>query len=351
MNAEGSRSLLNMVRGLLPAADVLRRRRVRADARKLVVLERWPEDADTTGADVAQVALLRVLYLQRETRKAARAGLNEATAVCARLALEAALQGIYYLHQPNSVSSLKAANVKAAEALSKYLVDDGFIPQELVDIALTSLGTPGGAGNLFDMAQYIDKVRPDIKAVSLYRRYYVSSSTFFVHTNAASMLRHVDADDQLTGKPSFPWRRQSALRISDGSVGLLAAELARHSGVPAEQFDVYAQSHIARAFTPMAVAVIAGFRRSVSLRAVPGMVRSIRQTRAYVQSGEAAGDQPEVREAKVRAAFEENLGKMVTMPPDVRDPALDFFTERVFTAVDQQQAPDGTVPPPEPAQT
>ena len=350
MNLEGGRSLLNLLRGVLPAADVLRRCRVRAGARKLVVLDRWPEDADTTGADVAQLALLRVLRLQRETRKAARAGLDEAAAICARLALEAALQGIYYLHQPNSVSSLKAANVKAMDALSKYLVDDGFVPQELIDLALTSLGAPGGAGNLFQMAEYIDRLRPDTKAVSLYRRYYVPTSTFFVHTNAASLLRHVDAKDHLTAKPAIPWMRQSALRISDGSVGLLAAELARHSGAPAAQFDAYAQAHIARAFTPMAVLVVRGILKSLHLRSVPGVVRALRQTRAYVHSSEAASDPRDVRKAKVRAGFEASLGKMVTLPADVLDPALEFLSERVVSAVEQLPAPDSAVPLPAPAQ-
>jgi hypothetical protein len=342
--------LLNMVRGVLPAADVLRRRRIRAGARKLVVLDRWPEDADTTGADAAQLALLRVLRLQRETRKAARARLNEATATSARLALEAALQGIYYLHHPDSVSSLKAANAKAADALLKYMVEDGVVPQDLVDLALTSLGAPGGARQLIQMAEYVDRLRPETKAVSLYRRYYVPASTFFVHTNAASLLRHVDANDHLTAKPSFPWTRQSALRISDGSVGLLAAELARHSGVPAGRFDAYAESHIARAFTPIAVVIAAGFRRSLRLRWVPDAWRAILQTRAYVQSSEAAGDPIDVRRAKVRAGFEASIGKMVTLPPDVVDPALDYFTELVLSAVDQQSAPESAVPPPAPAQ-
>jgi hypothetical protein len=344
--------LLNMVRGVLPAADVLRRRRIRAGARKLVVLDRWPEDADTTGADAAQLALLRVLWLQRETRKAARARLNEATATSARLALEAALQGIYYLHHPDSVSSLKAANAKAAEALLKYMVEDGVVPQDLVDLALTSLNAPGGPGarQLIQMAEYVDGLRPDTKAVSLYRRYYVPASTFFVHTNATSLLRHVDTNDQLTAKPSFPWTRQSALRISDGSVGLLAAELARHSGAPAAQFDAYAESHIARAFTPIAVFIAAGFRRSLHLRSVPGFLLSIRRARDYVHSTEAASDPIDVRRAKVRAGFEASIGKMVTLPPDTLDAALNYYTELVLSAVDQQPAPESAVLPPAPAQ-
>ncbi|MFC1428509.1 hypothetical protein ACEZCY_35645 [Streptacidiphilus sp. N1-12] len=350
MDAEVRTSLLNMVRGVFPAGDVLRRRRVRAGARRLVVRKAWPEDADTTGADVAQLALLRVLRLQRETRRAVRARLGDAAATSARLALEAALLGIYCLHQPDSVGKLRAANAKSAEALFKYLVEDGVVPQELVDLAVSSLGAPGGAGNLFQMSEHIDRVLPDVKAVSLYRRYYVPTSTFFVHTNAASLLRHVDKNEHLAAKPTFPWTRQSALRISDGSVGLLAAELARYSGVPAERFDAYARSHIARAYTPMAVMVVRGFRQSLRLRSVPGVVRTIRETRAYVHSDQARVDTREVRLARVRAGFEASIGKMVKLPSDVLDPALDLFSERVISAVEQQPAPESAVPVPAPAQ-
>nr|WP_134011415.1 hypothetical protein [Streptomyces sp. 846.5] len=53
----------------------------------------------------------------------------------------------------------------------------------------------------------------------------------------------MDANEHLSAKPAFPWTRQSALRIGDAGVGLLAAELARHSGAPAAQFDAYVLAH------------------------------------------------------------------------------------------------------------
>jgi hypothetical protein len=336
MDVEDTTSLLNLLRGLLPGADGLRRRRIRSGARDLITLDTWPDDAATSGSDVAQLALLRVLHLQRETRKAARAGLNEATAVCARLALEAALQGLYYLYEPNGVSRLKAANSKTAGALFKYLVEDGTVPQELVDIAVSSLGVPGRPADLFQMAQYIDKVRPDTKAVSLYRRYYVPTSTFFVHTNAASLQRHVDAQEHLTGRPVFPWTRPSALRISDGSVGLLAAELARHSGASAEHFEAYAESHFARAFTPTAVVMVRGLRQSMSFRSVPAVVRSLLRTRAYVQSGQALRDTRDVRKARIREGIESSMVGLLDLAGDVRDQTLDLFSERVLDAIEQQ---------------
>lgn len=211
---------------------------------------------------------------------------------------------------------------------------------------------PGGAADLFQMAQYIDKLRPDIKAVSLYRRYYVPTSTCFVHTNAASLLRHVAKQEYLTGRPFFPWTRMSALRISDGSVGLLAAELARHSGAPAEQFEAYAESHIARAFTPMAVVVVRGARQSLRLRSVPAVVRSVLRTRAYVRSGEALRDTRDVRKARIRAGIKSSIGGLADIPQDVLDQALDLLSERVLEAIEHQPpAPEAVSRPPARAQS
>ena len=55
--------------GMLPYPDSRRRRRVRRAARALVVCEPWPSDSENTGPDAAQLALLRVLYLQKQTRR------------------------------------------------------------------------------------------------------------------------------------------------------------------------------------------------------------------------------------------------------------------------------------------
>ena len=69
---------LFLLRSLLPYPDLLRRRRMRKSARRLIVSALWPED-HATSLDIAQLALLRLLWLQRETHRAARKGLADAT--------------------------------------------------------------------------------------------------------------------------------------------------------------------------------------------------------------------------------------------------------------------------------
>jgi hypothetical protein len=51
----------------------------------------------------------------------------------------------------------------------------------------------------------------------------------------------------------------------------------------------------------------------------------------------------DVRKARVRAGFESSIGEMVKLPPDILDPALDFFSERVVSAVEQLPAPEAVV--------
>ncbi|HEV3172051.1 MAG TPA: hypothetical protein VGZ32_16990, partial [Actinocrinis sp.] len=55
-----------VLRGLLPYPDPARRRRVRRAASRLVVYEPWSADDATMGRDAAQLALLRILWLQKQ---------------------------------------------------------------------------------------------------------------------------------------------------------------------------------------------------------------------------------------------------------------------------------------------
>jgi hypothetical protein len=54
---------------MLPVPDLVTRIRVRRTARRLVACDPWP-GMDATGEDAAQLTLHRVLWLQRQTRRA-----------------------------------------------------------------------------------------------------------------------------------------------------------------------------------------------------------------------------------------------------------------------------------------
>ncbi len=87
----------NMLRAVLPYPDLPRRVRMRHRAFGLVTIERWPDDDDAvTGADAAQLALLRALYLQRLAHRAVRYRHSEEAALLARTAIDNVIVGLYW---------------------------------------------------------------------------------------------------------------------------------------------------------------------------------------------------------------------------------------------------------------
>lgn len=305
MDSTAKTLLADTVRGLLPAPDPVRRRRVRASARKLVDCNPWPEDDDaTTGVDVAKLALLRLLHLQQQTRRASIAGVDEAIVQLARSSVEVCVLGVYSLHETNVVEQLKAGYLKAMSGMLAYLVDEGLVTKDVVDQSAVAMGGAANGPGVWAMANRIDTAVGSTGAVSLYRRFYVPTSTFFVHANAASLLRHVGKDNTLSERPSMPWTRRSALHVSDACVGILASAIASSESKPFAEFEQYAHAHMALTFTPMAVAMTQGLRRSVHLSQLPALLRTVLELRQYTQSPQAAADTPEAREARIRDGYD-----------------------------------------------
>jgi hypothetical protein len=330
----------SLLRGLLPYPDPARRRRVCGNARALVACEPWPDDAATTGPDVAQLALLRVLSLQQQIRRAARTRQREAAVLLARSSLESCILGIYCLHKNDAVERLRAANIKAMVEVMGYLIDDGLMPKDVFEQCLQAIGEPRRGPSVWDMVQLVEKTPDGAGAVSLYRRFYVPTSTFFVHANAASLLRHVKSDNTITERPMFPWTARSAVRVGDACVGILATAVAKSAAVQVSEFGDYAEAHIKRAFTPLAVMAGKGLGRTLKPAQILGMVREIRTMRRYYSSGQAVRDPADVREARVRAVFAKYT-EIVFDPGDLDpsvpaaafQPFIDYLVGRVLNEI------------------
>ncbi len=202
-----------IARTLLPCPDLIRRCRVRSAARKLVTCSPWPGLA-ATGTDAAQLAILRVLWLQRQTRRAVRGRHREASVMLARASVETCILGLYCLHEDGAVAHLQAANIKALRDVMRYLSDAGHVPAEVIERCVAALGESRRGPKVWDMAKRVEQATGQRGAISLYQRFYVPTSNFFVHANAGSLLRHVGAGDKLTRRPvraaSSPPRSPSA---------------------------------------------------------------------------------------------------------------------------------------------
>jgi hypothetical protein len=129
-----------VLRGVLPYPDLLRRARVRRRARDLAARDPWPQDeAAVTGLDYATLALLRLLSLQHETRRAVRTRQRVAAALLARTSMETCILGLWCLHNPDAASKLRTSEIKTAPAMLTFLSSTELIPDTLIRQALLAL--------------------------------------------------------------------------------------------------------------------------------------------------------------------------------------------------------------------
>ena len=239
---------MSAILGILPCPDLLSRYRMRRAARKLVTLTTWP-GMDATSAETAQLAMLRLLWLQRQTRRAVRGRHREAAVMLARACVETLFLGLYCLREPKAVGQLHSANIKAVGDAFAYFEDAGIVPADVIRECAARLGEPGPAPKVWRMAEAIDEANRNAAARDIYRRFYVPLSNFTVHANGGTLMRHVRHGDKLTCRPSRAWNRRSPARVADAATGLLAAAIAQDAGRLHDKLLSYSNRHIERALT------------------------------------------------------------------------------------------------------
>lgn len=332
MNHALTRVVRSIALGLAPYPDLRRRRTVRAATRRLVVCRPWPADSAVTGADLAQLTLLRLLDLQKQTRRAVRGRQREAAALLARSSLEACFMGLYCLRTADAVPRLREANLKAGIKSLAFLDRDGLFPKHLMEQAAATFGNAKPGPTVKKMVEDFDAQSGGDAAAALYERLYDPTSMFFAHANAASLMRHVKADGSLTERPSMPWARRSPVRLADACVGLLAAAVASEQNVASAQFAEYGSDHGERVLTPMVV--MAGKKaagRSGILALVP-VLREALQLASYLRSAQAAADPARLREQRVRAVYARLVATLFDpdLPAATIAPIVDHFVEMVL---------------------
>ena len=225
---------------------------MRHAARKLAPLRTWP-GMDATSAQVAQLAMLRLLWLQRQTRRAVRGRHREAAIMLARACVETLLLGVYSLREPKAVTQLHAANIKALGDAFVYFESINIVPAAVIRQCAAKLGDPGPSPKVWQMAKAVDDANGNTAARDIYHRLYVPLSNFTVHASGGTLMRHVRRNDRLSARPSRSWNRRSPARVADAATGLLAAALAQEASKPAARLLRYASRHSERALMPVAV--------------------------------------------------------------------------------------------------
>jgi len=321
------------VRGLLPYPDLRRRMRMRRAGFGLVTCKRWPGD-NATGEEAAQLALLRLLWLQRLVRRAVKARRGEEAAHLARAAVDACIVGLYCLHSETAVANLSAANNSAARRVAGYAIQIGIIPETVVNAAAEALGDQGRDPNLKQWAEWLEREKGLWVAPRLYTAYYVPLSHFFAHTNAFTLTRHVRPDGRLRRRPASPWARRSAVRLADGCAGLMAAAIAGKVGSPSAGFLAsYAEDHLNRALVPLFTLATKGWRRSAQWHKVPAALSAVHAVRRYLD-GPARSDTPAQREARIRKGFTTALGALGVDQDEMFHVAIDQLVTMVLDRID-----------------
>jgi len=321
----------------LPYPDPIRRARFRSQADRLVKCEPWPDD-DAIGPDAAQLALLRLLFLQRQIRRAVRWRQREAAALLARSATETCIVGLYALHNDDAAKALAAKDATFLPRFLGFMVTAGLVSKTTVDAAVKDLGTNARLPRYSEMSGHIPEGAHRNSAAFIYDSFYAPLSHFFTHASGFTLGRHVRQDRRLQRKPASPWPRRSAAHLADACAAILAAAIAGDTAAARQRFIKYATKHADRAMTPAIAAGGAGFLRSVDWRRLPGIVAAIREMRAYL-AGTALADPPAELEIRIRAFFTDAYqafgGNAVSQ--ELLAAVVEDMTRRVLSELDSQR--------------
>lgn len=329
--------LKSAILGTLPYPDLVTRGRMRKEAFDLVTLQTWP-GMGASSAQAAQLALLRVLWLQSQTHRAVRGRHRDASAMLARASVEALLLGLYCLRVPDAIAKLHADNLKSLIDGLAYLEETDIAPEQVIQDCVARIGQPSRKYlTVWDMVKAIDEANGNKAARSIYRRLYVPLSNFTVHANGGTLLRHVRPNGSLRRRPSRSCARRTPARVADAVVGLLAADIARRDGVPHEKLLAYANRHIERTLMPMVVMALGGTNGSPRPHRIREVISTVTETYTYLWTGPAAADSIETRATFVRERFSRILDlEDSDIPADALDPFIDYVAHHLARAVQGQ---------------
>jgi hypothetical protein len=322
-----------LVLSALPVPDLASRHRVRRTADRLAwQSDPWP-GKEAIGTDVARLALLRLLYLQKTTRKAVRGRQDEAATMLARVAIETLITGLYCIHEPEAVAKLEGEQVRMIPLLLGFLVEAELIPADVLAecIRRLDLGDPARGPSVEAMATRVDAATSGKMAIGLYDRYYRPTSNLALHAGVASLLRHVRGDGRISRRPWQVWARRAPARIADTCLGALTAALASRAGVSWRQAVRYAERHGGRVLVPVVAISLSSLGRSFRPGKFLSTIGQLRTLGQYVRSGQDAGD-PAARNARIRAGLESLLAiPELDVPVGALDPFLDFLASKIVT--------------------
>lgn len=273
-HADATPPIRLLLRMVLPHRDPISRKRVRRAATNLVTIDNWSGD-DATNEELAQLALVRLLWLQRECRRAARRGHTEAAVLVSRTAIETLIVGMWMLHASQPITALRGQSAKSLKSLISFASTAGLVPTPLLKAMIQTVGEPRPLPTLRSLIDQLKDSQYWTELNGLYEHFYQPLSSLFGHGSPAALLRHVDADGRVVTRPMMPWSSSRATHAADACVGMLAGAIALQIGAPAGALDRYTRAHRDRMVVPGAIMAVKGAPRAIRWSALPSVVPDI----------------------------------------------------------------------------
>ena len=338
---------MQIIRNLLPYHDPRRRWLVRKAARGLVDVVPSSE-IDPSPIEIAQLALLRLLWLQRLSHGPFPRPID-VDGLIARASVETVITGLYWLHADDEEAArARGDTARAFRRLMGPFSDEEILPKALIEGVADSLGSKATPPSLLDMAKEVSRATGRRGAEDIYERLYRPLSILVAHPSAMALLRHAKRD-QVEERPERVWSARAARHTADACMACLAIELAEERQLKPTLLRAYFEAHIGRATPPTASILGRSLMRLLRLRRIRQIARPTLSLRRYYRSGRAALDPYPVRSAKTRLAFEEMFDAFGV--PFLGDSAvvIDYFVEglagRPEGMNEEAETPDVDEPP------
>lgn len=328
-----------VLRGVLPYPDLPRRVQVRHRARSLATRRPWPRDeTEVTGEGYARLAMLRLLALQRATRRAVQTHQRESAPLLARTAMETCIVGLWCLHDPDAARKIRESEIKVAPSLLTFMSSAGILPDSVSREAVCALGESRKLPDVRSMTEQIDSRTGATLAIHLYDTAYRPASQYFTHASGSALLRHVTAKYRYSTKPANSWARRAPVRLTDACVGLLAGALANQAAEPADLFVRYSEGHAKRVLPPLLVTISKGMARKLRPADLITTLKEAEETRAHL-SRCGPDDEPDDRERHLRAMYAALIPRLGIndVPEEAIRPVVDYLVTKVLADWDAEQ--------------
>lgn len=252
---------------------------MRRAARVLVTCSPWPGEG-ASAAEIVQLALLRLLRLQREAHRVAAVRAFESLLLLSRAAVETLIAGLYWLDSDDAGEQLTAANARSLKRVLGFLGQAFGVPRDTLEDAVRLVGEPHEAPDFRHMSKVLTQRTGVELTTHFYDQLYIPLSEMFAHPTGVNLLRHVGHDQKLTDVPDQWWTRRSAIHTIDVCTAYLAWTLAKNSEKSTAPFADYMMAHARRMFSPVVTLFVGHTLRAIRLSEWPTLLRSREMLRA-----------------------------------------------------------------------